>query len=435
VHGSSSQQASQPATATSFILPRHIAHVPQRPGPQPLPAPGPSTPKEVTEDFSKLKPPTQTAITTFWSYLEPWLRPIREEDVGLLEWDGDEDTPFVTPPLGRHYTEIWDDEDNGRFTIAEPGTKPTPTTASLLRWDPLSLNDADLVSDKGHALGPVHERLLSAMLPVPMLSDRKPPGVGGTSRPTINGGGSRLIDPMAVDDKIGKMKPFEGDKQPPKVNVQDMQERIIKELKSIGLLGEEEVSYDLTTDHLSFILAIPLIQPDYTNTSDDPVAAELRQCQKELRVQMVINKARRKRLAEIAKARLTRNEFEEHVGALERSILAKYKQLQQRDMPKQAKKKKKSGGAGGGAHVVQDGPVLPPPHIHAAAWGLEKNDDVVVGVDEELNNMILMRQKFVDLVQPVLDMKERERPGLLYGSPKETIYKDLDIPEVKVKGQ
>ncbi|KIJ24603.1 hypothetical protein M422DRAFT_56345 [Sphaerobolus stellatus SS14] len=410
IHTPTTQQPSAPATATSFALPRHNPQIPQRPLPQPLPPPGPCSPCEVTDDFSKLKPPTQTSISTFWSYVEPWLRPIREEDVGLLEWDGDEETPFVIPPLGRHYTEIWDDEDSGRYpALSELASRPTPKTGELPRWDPLAIQESDLVSDKGHALGPVHERLLSAMLPVVLGADGKP---AASSSKSVNGG-SRLIDPLVVDEKIGKMRPFEGDKQPPKVNVQDMQERIVKELKSIGLLGEEEV-----------------INPDYSTCPDDPLAAELRQCQKDLRIQMTINKARRKRLAEIAKERLARNEFEEHTAALERSILAKYNTLQRRDMPKQAKKKKKAGGAGGGAHVVPDGPFQPPANLHPAAWGLEKSERVELGVDEELNGMVEMRQGFVEFVQPMLDAKERERPGLLYGTPKRSIYEDLEVLEV-----
>lgn len=201
------------------------------------------------DDFSKLKPPPQTAISTFWSHLEPWLRPIREEDVGLLEWDGDEETPFVIPPLGRHYTEIWDDEDNDRYLPTAGPSKTTPTTTSLPKWDPSTLHDADLTShDKGHTLGPVHERLLSAMLPVPVLADGKP-AAGGSIKSTGNGE-SKMINPTLVDERIGKLKPFEGEKQPPKVNVQDMQERLMKELRSIGLLGDEEVRLKLYSKNL-----------------------------------------------------------------------------------------------------------------------------------------------------------------------------------------
>lgn len=150
----------------------------------------------------------------------------------------------MTPPLGRHYLEVWDDEDNGRYLPIAGPSKPTPTTASLPKWDPSTLHDADLTShDKGHTLGPVHERLLSAMLPVPVLADGKPAAIGGI-KPTGNGE-SKMINPTLVDERIGKLKPFEGEKQPPKVNVQDMQERLMKELRSIGLLGDEEVRQSL----------------------------------------------------------------------------------------------------------------------------------------------------------------------------------------------
>lgn len=168
--------------------------------------------------------------------------------MGLLEWDGDEETPFIVPPLGRHYTELWDDEDHGRFVSLAESPKPTPKTASLPKWDPLTLQESDLVSaDKGHSLGPVHERLLSAMLPVPVLADGKP-AASGNVKPSLNGA-PRVIDPTSVDERIAKMKPFEGDKQPPKVNIQDMQERLIKELRFLGLLGDEEVSW-LSSPHL-----------------------------------------------------------------------------------------------------------------------------------------------------------------------------------------
>lgn len=426
-------QNQAPAVA-SFTLTRHVTHIPQKPVTQSLLVPGPSSPRQVTEDFSKLKPPAQTSISTFWSYVEPWLRPIREEDVGLLEWDGDEEIPFTIPPLGRHYTEIWDDEDNGRYMEALALPPKTPTTASLTRWDPSSLQDSDLISDKGHSLGPIHERLLSTILPIPMLADGKPfagAGANGKANSEVT-----FLNPSMVDEKIGKMKPFEGDKQPPKIGVQDMQERIVKELKSIGLLSDEEVRDFMTMCLRSDVdIYYFFLQPDYSNAADDPLAFELRQCQKALREQMVINKARRRRLAEIAKARLARNEFEEHVTALERSILAKYQQLQKQDVPNRPKKKKKSGGAGGGAHVVPDGPLLPPPHIHPAVWGMKRLEDgSEVGVDEELNNMVLTRQRFVELVQQCLDAKDREHPGLLYNSPTESIYKGLEVLESRAKG-
>ena len=63
------------------------------------------------DDFSKAKQPSQVVITTFYTSVEPWLRPIKEEDIGFLEYTHDEVEPFVMPKLGRHYSEVWEEED------------------------------------------------------------------------------------------------------------------------------------------------------------------------------------------------------------------------------------------------------------------------------------------------------------------------------------
>ena len=70
------------------------------------------------DDFSKLKLPSQTSVSTFYTSIEPWIRNIREDDIGFLEHTGDEVEPFILPKLGRHYQDIWDDNDNGIFTTA-----------------------------------------------------------------------------------------------------------------------------------------------------------------------------------------------------------------------------------------------------------------------------------------------------------------------------
>lgn len=128
------------------------------------------------EDFSKAKaPPSQVPIGTFYAYVEPWLRQVREEDVGWLEYDGDTVGPYIMPELGRHYTEQWEEEDAALYgqvpaaldftasrLAAEASSNPGPSNP-LPKWDVTSLTDADLVSDKG--LGPVTERLVSSFLP------------------------------------------------------------------------------------------------------------------------------------------------------------------------------------------------------------------------------------------------------------------------------
>jgi transcriptional adapter 3 len=137
-----------------------------------LPKPGPSKPIEVMEDFSVAKPPTQTPVTTFYTSIEPYLRPIREEDIGFLEHTGDEVEPYVLPRLGRHYLDVWAEQDAallgatlppgaGTLRDAPPDTFAPPAP----KWDPSTLGENDLTTEaRGH--GPLTERVLSALLPM-----------------------------------------------------------------------------------------------------------------------------------------------------------------------------------------------------------------------------------------------------------------------------
>ena len=141
-----------------------------------LPA-GPRKPIEVKEDFSKAKAPAnQVPITTFYASVEPWIRNIREEDVGWLEYDGDTVGPYIVPRLGKHYSEQWEDEDvafYGGVPAALDFTSSRNHGASssahnlslqnfLPKWDATTLSDGDLASERG--MGPVTERTASALL-------------------------------------------------------------------------------------------------------------------------------------------------------------------------------------------------------------------------------------------------------------------------------
>jgi len=128
----------------------------------------------VTEDFSKAKPPAQILVNTFYTSIEPWIRGIREEDIGFLEYTADEVEPFIMPRLGRHYSEQWEDEDIALYGAPLPSTQSIragtsygrpASAAPHPRWDPATLNEADLLAEeRGH--GPLTERLVSALLPV-----------------------------------------------------------------------------------------------------------------------------------------------------------------------------------------------------------------------------------------------------------------------------
>jgi transcriptional adapter 3 len=164
------EHASQ--TGADFTIPPTVSLLPMRPPIPPLPTPGPSKPTEVMEDFSKSKQPAQTPVSTFYTSIEPYLRPIREEDIGFLEHTGDEVEPYVMPKLGRHYLDVWAEQDAaalgatlpagaGQIRDAPPDVFAPPTP----KWDPSTLGEADLSTEaRGH--GPLTERVLSALLPM-----------------------------------------------------------------------------------------------------------------------------------------------------------------------------------------------------------------------------------------------------------------------------
>lgn len=118
------------------------------------------------------QPPQQTPIHHFYTSTEPWLRTIKEEDVGFLEWTGDMVEPFVMPKLGKHYLDVWADEDALLYSGGGVDSRlAAPTLADIYAnpptpgWDSTTLLDTDLPNEiKGH--GPLTERLVTALLPV-----------------------------------------------------------------------------------------------------------------------------------------------------------------------------------------------------------------------------------------------------------------------------
>ena len=156
-------------TGPEFSVPPTQNLLPARPPIPQAPKPGPRKPVSVEEDFSNVKAPPQVLVTTFYSSIEPYIRPIKEEDVGYLEYTGDEVEPYVMPKLGRHYLEVWEDQDMGILppVLLENPTAPlTSYSAPTPKWDPSTLTDTDLwVEEKGHA--PLTERVISAILPIP----------------------------------------------------------------------------------------------------------------------------------------------------------------------------------------------------------------------------------------------------------------------------
>lgn len=391
----STVSSSQPSSKSGpdFTIPPAVSLLPVRPPIQPLPTPGPSKPTQVTEDFSKSKQPAQTPVSTFYTSIEPYIRPIREEDVGFLEHTGDEVEPYVMPKLGRHYLDVWAEQDAAAFGATLPSgagqlrdAPPDVFMPPTPKWDPSTLMEADLVTEaRGH--GPLTERVLSALLP--------------QTDATVWKGVKAAED--AMEGRPGGSAAAAARKE--RMNVSDLESRIRDTMRYHGLLDQP---------------------PDYSEKVDDPIATALRHAQRELRTVVATNKARKARLAAIARDRLGYQEYLELRDSIDRNIANTFTKLQKKDGPKVSKKKKKLGDASVTGTPVpgEGGPPLPPPC--PAALGLGPDDDNQLVVSEQLRQLVETRRQWVDTVGGVFEQKQRERPGSMWGFPESSVYEGVD---------
>ncbi|KAI0034982.1 histone acetyltransferases subunit 3-domain-containing protein [Vararia minispora EC-137] len=386
----------KPPSGPDFSLPPSNDWLPVRPQPAPPPRPGPSKATDVMDDFSKAKQPLQIPITTFYTSIEPYLRPIKEEDVGFLEWHGDEVEPYILPKLGKHYTEQWEDEDIALHGHVLPTTAAIRASASYgrvatappnPRWDPATLADADLAEEElGH--GPLTERLVSALIPVE--------GVWKGVK-------------AAEEQMEGRHGVGVGNAVARQVIVEDLERRIRDSLRYHDIIDEK---------------------PDYSDPVDDPIASALRHAQEELRTVSATNKARKLRLAAIAKDRLGHQEYIDHRDALDRAISAVYQKLQRKDGPKAAKKKSHKKGAAAAAAAEEAHQRELNEKAAAGQWpaalGLGPDEENVLIVSDQLRQLVETRRRWVDAVGRVFEEKEAEQPGRIYGLPERSVYEGIE---------
>lgn len=172
---------------------------------------------------------------------------------------------------------------------------------------------------------------------------------------------------------------------------------------------------------------------------DDPIATALRQAQSELRVVLATNKARKERLASIARDRLGYQEYLEIRDTIDKNITNLYSKLQKKDVPKLSKKKKKplAGAAAASAEAKAqrdaangdwgDGTTPGPGSVPCpAALGLTADDDNRLTVNDQLKHLVETRRKWVEVVGSVFEEKQRMQPGRIWGFPKESVFKDVE---------
>ncbi|KAL6308672.1 histone acetyltransferases subunit 3-domain-containing protein [Sparassis latifolia] len=384
-------QSSKPPAGPDFAVPAPMSLLPPRPPVAPPPIPGPSKPTDVMEDFSKSKQPSQVLVSTFYTSIEPWIRGIKEEDIGFLEFNGDEMEPFVMPKLGRHYSEVWEEEDIKQYGGPLPGTAATrpvsnaASSSTLPRWEPSTLMETDLLTEE-RSHGPLTERVVSALIPMQNATEWK--GVKAAEEAMEGRPGTNGAAAAAARDKL---------------NVADLEDRVKNVLRFHGLINEV---------------------PDFAEAVDDPIATALRHAQRELRTVFATNKARKARLVDIGRDRLGYQEYLELRDSLDKNITTFYTKLQRKDGPKANKKKKKPGEPNGAVNGATGGVASLPPCPAAIGLGPDEENHLVV--PEQLKRLVQTRRQWVDTIGGVFDEKQRDSPGRIWSLPKTSIYEGIE---------
>ncbi|KAJ5142701.1 uncharacterized protein N7515_001488 [Penicillium bovifimosum] len=297
------------------------------------------------KDFSNAKPSNQVSANTFQTYIEPYVRPLTEEDIAWLKERGDRTTPFIMPRRGKkNYRQLWAEEDGVSYDASQDDKDQLPLNQG--RGSIEQLTD-DKAETNEVSIGPLLSRLCSLLryehrtLP----EDNTPNANGDTS--SLGGDAMDIDQPSAEKENKSEIKPYPAattfrDADPndfktsvAKLDHAQLDERAKAELRYIGFLGPDDT-------------------PDYDAHYDDEVAERLRLLQSELKKQIVTNNARKARILKTAQEHMAMLEFTTIQDDLDSQVQQAYLK-RTRTMGKSkkgAQAKHRPGAAGGSVAAV-----------------------------------------------------------------------------------
>ncbi|CAG8939778.1 unnamed protein product [Penicillium salamii] len=301
------------------------------------------------KDFSNAKPSNQVSANTFLTYIEPYVRPLTEEDIAWLRERGDRATPFIMPRRGKKsYRQLWAEEDGTSYDSSQDDKDQLPLNQGRGNIDQLTEEKAET---NEVSVGPLLSRLVSLL----RYEHRTYPEDDGANTNGESTGAAPGGDAMEIDQPSGEKEPPKSEQKPPqppatafrdadpndfktsvaKLDHAQLDERAKAELRYIGFLGADD-------------------NPDYDAHYDDEVAERLRLLQGELKKQIVTNNARKARILKIAQEHMAMLEFTTIQDDLDSQVQQAYLK-RTRTMGKSkkgAQAKHRPGGAGGGSHVA-----------------------------------------------------------------------------------
>lgn len=294
---------------------------------------------------------TQISYQQYQAYVDGFFKTVTEEDIAWLRRDEDLSHIFEHPPLGRHYSEVWAEEDTptflSQYPMASPGwmgaaagtssaTDPASAGSTAADSTAAKVNGsmaAGPSSSMSHVRAPagsqaaesgsLTDRVLSMLIPLgPDASDSNGSSNGYGGGEHVNGSANGT-DPHPFPPLPRAMPP-----QDPKV----MNANLLEELRRLDLLPPEQ-------------------EIDWSNPQDDEISALLRLVQKRLAAVMDINKKRRNRVADIITERMAYQDYASCLTSWEKQIEHGWYKRQSQLKKQVSKRKSQRGGAGAGAGV------------------------------------------------------------------------------------
>ncbi len=345
------------------------------------------------KDFSNAKPTNQVAANTFLTYVEPYVRPLTEEDMAFLRERGDRTTPFLAVPRGkRHYSELWAEEDG---TIALDNGSSDKLSPNQARGNIEQIENGAEETDQV-SQGPLASRLLSLLRfehrPSPSADTNGTNGdltnglangdltsmdLDGLTNGHIDGEDKPLPVAASVADLVGSKPPNLGQK----LDYVQADERIKMELRHLDFLGQDEA-------------------PDFDGHHDDDISERLRILQVELRRVMIVNGARKARVLDIAKERLAYQEY----NTIHEDLDSQVQQAYLKRTRTLGKTKKGGPGAGKprpGGHVASAGGTA------GALAGISRARDI----GDNARMLMDRRKRWEDCIGPVFKDMKHGVPG------------------------
>ncbi|KAK9763489.1 Transcriptional regulator [Basidiobolus ranarum] len=232
--------------------------------------------KDTEEDYPTSKITNQIPIQTYWNYIESFFRPITEQDISFLAEKGDESEPYIIPPLGKHYLDVWTEEEAKlvpRFDDIHP---------TSIKLNSKNIPKNEDASVENLECGPFTERIVCALL----------------QENSINSG-----DWMEDEDSESNTEDtLQSDAFP--TQLVNMEERLKMELRYIGILGDEDINWK--------------------SREDDEISSTLRTMQKELRDQSKTNLFRKEKLSAISIENLAYQEYLQILEELDKQVEQSY---------------------------------------------------------------------------------------------------------------